>query len=110
MENQELKSKKRKRKHVTTGEKRSALADAENDGNIPAPVINSIPKELKRKGEKSRKKAKHERSSDSEDVQELEEKPRSSDDETQLENGHQTTIPDEAAEDRGLVEKDEIVS
>ncbi|KAA6414236.1 MAG: ATP-dependent RNA helicase HAS1 [Lasallia pustulata] len=65
---------------------------------------------VKRKGEKSRKNAKHERSSDSEDVQELEEKPRSSDDETQLENGHQTTIPDEAAEDRGLVEKDKIVS
>ena len=110
MENQELKSKKRKRKHVATGDKRSALADAENDGNIPAPVIDSIPKELKSKGEKSRKKAKHKHSSGSEDVQELEEKAGSSVDETQLENGHQTPIPDEAAEDRALVEKDEIVS
>ncbi|KAA6414718.1 MAG: ATP-dependent RNA helicase HAS1 [Lasallia pustulata] len=110
MQNQELKSKKRKRKHVATDDKRSALADAESDGNIPAPVVDSMPKELKRKGEKSRKKAKHEHSSDTEEVQELEQDAMAADDETQLENGHQTTIPDEAAEDRALVEKDEIVS
>ena len=113
MENQELKSKKRKRKHAATGGKRSTLGDVQNDGNVPAPVVDSVPREVKQKGEKSReksrKKAKHEHSSDSEGAQEVEENGRRSDDEEQLDNGHQRAIPDEAAEDRALVEKDEVV-
>lgn len=109
MENQELKSQKRKRKHATTGGKRSALADAENDGNTSAAVLDSAPREVKHNGEKSRKKARHGHSSDSELAQGFKEKGGSSDDEGQSENGHQTAIPDEAAEDRSLVEEDEVV-
>lgn len=109
MENHESKSQKRKRKHATTGGKRSALAAAENDGNITAAVLDSAPREVKHSGEKSRKKAKHGHSSDSELAQELEEKGGSSVNEEQSENGHQTAIPDEAAEERSLVEKDEVV-
>lgn len=109
MENHESKSQKRKRKHATTGGKRFALAVAENDGNITAAVLDSAPRGVKPSGEKSRKKAKHGHSSDSELAQEFEESGGSSEDEEQSENGHQTAIPDEAAEDRSLVEKDEVV-
>lgn len=109
MENHESKSQKRKRKHATTGGKRFALAVAENDGNITAAVLDSAPREVKPSGEKSRKKAKHGHSSDSGLAQEFEEKGGSSEDEEQSENGHQTAIPDEAAEDRSLVDKDDVV-
>ena len=109
MEHPELKSKKRKRKHGTTDGKRSALAHAPSDGNIPAPVLDSAPKEVKQKGEKARKKAKHKHSPESESALDGEEKDQSSDADDQLENGHDGALPDEAAEDRALVEKDEVV-
>lgn len=110
MESQELKSQKRKRKHATNGGKRSALADAENDGTISTAVLDSAPREVQHNGEKYRKKAKHGHSSDSGLAQEFKEKSGSSDDEEQSENGHQTTIPVEAAEGPSLVEKDDVVS
>ena len=110
MENIVLKSKKRKRKHATSDGKRSALADAQSDGNVPAPAVDSAPRELKQNGEKSPKKAKHAHSPDSEVAQGDREESRSSDGEEQSEIGHQTALPHEAAEDRALVGKDEIVS
>lgn len=109
MENHESRTQKRKRKHATTGGKRSALAVAEDDGNITAAGLDSAPREVKHSGKKSRKKAKHGHTSDSELAEEFEEKGGSSEDEEQSENGDQTAIPDEAAEDRSLVEKDEVV-
>ena len=109
MENPKLKSTKRKRRHGTTDGKRSALADAPSDGNIPAPVVDSAPKEVKREGEKARKKAKHEHRSESESAPDGEEKAQNSDVDDQLENGRDAALPDEAAEDRALVENDEVV-
>lgn len=109
MENPELKSKKRKRKHATIDGKRPALADAQNDPNTLVPVVDRVAKEVNQNAEESRKKTEHAHSSDTEVAQDVEEKGRSSDDEEQSENGHQTAIPDEAVEDRALVEKDEVI-